>query len=92
MSEMNKSFRVGENIFIRTVCYIITGKLVAVYPTELVLVDAAWIAETERYADSVRDFVFREVEPYPDGVEVIIGRGSIVEAFHTKNALPREQR
>ena len=81
-------FDVGSIYLIRTVTMIDTGRLVAVYPTELVLEDAAWIADTGRFAESLIKCNFNEVEPFPDG-QVIIGRGSIIEAVKIKEA-PRK--
>ena len=64
---------------IRTVTMIQTGRLIAVYPQELVLEDAAWIADTGRFADALKSLNFNEVEPFPDG-PVFIGRGSVIDA------------
>ena len=82
---------IGKNYFMRTVTYALTGKLVEVSPTEIVLVDAAWIADTDRYADSMKSGEFREVEPYPDGQLVLVNRTAIVDATTIKT-LPREQK
>lgn len=81
----------GENYMIRTVTMILTGRLVAITPMELVLMEAAWIAETNRFADSVKTGEFAEVEPFPDDRRVIVGRGAIVDAV-TIPTLPREQK
>jgi hypothetical protein len=84
-------WHIGKNYFIRTVTMIVTGRLVAVHAQELVLVDAAWIADTDRYAQAVASGNFMEVEPYPDGREVIVGRGGIIDAT-TIPVLPRIQK
>ena len=73
-------YTVGANYLIRTVTMTYTGKLVEVGPQELVLVDAAWIADSGRWADAVAKGTFNEVEPYPDGEHVIIGRGAVLDA------------
>lgn len=73
------AFEVGEVYLIRTVTMIDTGRVVEVNDNEVVLEDAAWIADTGRFADALRSAEFNEVEPFPDG-KVIIGRGSIVDA------------
>lgn len=83
---------IGENYLIRTVTMIYTGKLTKVYNKELVLVDCAWIPETERWADSVREGTFKEVEPYPDGDEVIINREAILDITKVSWELPRRQK
>lgn len=85
-------FEIGAAYLIRTVTMIETGRVVRVTPTEVVLEDAAWIADTGRFADAIRTGDFSEVEPFPDG-EVIIGRAAIVDAcrlLHKK--LPRTQK
>lgn len=83
-------FHIGSVYLIRTVTMIDTGRLVAVYPTELVLEDAAWIPDTGRFSESLIKCNFSEVEPFPDG-QVIIGRGSIIEAVKIKEC-PRKQK
>lgn len=84
-------YKIGKPYLIRTVTHYYTGKLVAVTDQELLLEDAAWIADTGRFADAVRGGSFLEVEPFPDG-EVIIGRGSIIDACAVPFALPRSQK
>lgn len=85
-------FKVGKNYFIRTVTMIVTGKLKAVYDNELVLTEASWIADTGRYTQAVASGDFDEVEPYPDKAELIVGRGSIIDALAVSWKLPREQK
>lgn len=84
------AWEVGKIYLIRTVTMIDTGKLVAVTPQELVLEDAAWIADTGRFAQAVEAAEFGEVEPFPPG-RVIIGRGSIIDAVVIKKS-PRSQK
>lgn len=81
---------VGTNYLIRTVTMIDSGRLVWVGEHELVLEDAAWIADTGRFADAVAKGEFSEVEPFPAG-RVIIGRGGIIDAV-TIPALPRTRK
>jgi hypothetical protein len=82
---------IGMSYLIRTVTMINTGKLLSVTPHELVLTDAAWIADTGRFADALKTGNFNEIEPFPDGI-VIIGRGAIVDACPIKFPLPRVQK
>jgi hypothetical protein len=86
----NSAWEVGAIYLIRTVTMIDTGRLVAVTAQELVLEDAAWIADTGRFADAVEKAEFGEVEPFPAG-RVILGRGSVIDAVKIKTA-PRSQR
>ena len=90
--KVNHPFKVGSNYLIRTVTMIYTGKLEAVYDKELVISSAAWIPETERWADCIATGKFREVEPYPDDAKVTIGRGAILDAVEVKWKVPREQK
>jgi len=86
-------WKVNKNYFIRTVTHYLTGRLVNITSQELILVDAAWIADTGRYADAIAGAkaTLNEVEPYPDGQEVIVGRGAIVDATEWMHKLPRKQ-
>jgi hypothetical protein len=54
------------------------------------LEDAAWIADTGRFADALKSGKFNEVEPFPDG-QVIVGRGAIIDAIQI-SVTPREQK
>ena len=83
-------WEIGENYLIRTVTMIDTGRLVMVTEHELVLEDAAWIADSGRFADALQSAEFNEVEPFPDG-QVIVGRGAIIDAVKISK-LPRVQK
>ena len=72
-------WKIGAIYLIRTVTMIDTGRLIAVTSQELVLEDAAWIADSGRFSDALVTCNFNEVEPFPSG-RVIIGRGSIIDA------------
>lgn len=85
-------YKVGKNYFIRTVTFHHTGKLKKVYKSELVLENAAWIAVDGRFANAVAEGAYAEVEPYPDDRDVVIGRGSIVDAVVITHPLPRVQK
>ena len=88
--ELAEPWKLGKNYLIRTVTMIQTGRLVAVTQQELVLEDAAWIADTGRFADALKMGIFSEVEPFPDG-QVIVGRGAVIDAVQI-TALPRDQK
>lgn len=70
---------VGDTYLIRTVTMIDTGVLVSIDQHEIVLKDAAWIADTGRFNAALKTGKFAEVEPFPDGL-VAVGRGSIIDA------------
>jgi hypothetical protein len=81
-------WRVGECYIIRTVTYHLVGRLTWVGPVELVLEDAAWVADSGRWAEALRTGKLSEVEPFP--AEVIVGRGSITDATAWPHPLPRD--
>jgi len=85
-------YKIGENYLVRTVTFHYTGRLMEVYDNEIVLKQAAWIADDGRYADAVAKGSYSEVEPYPEDREVVIGRASIVDAVIVTHPLPRTQK
>ena len=80
---------VDQNYLIRTVTMIQTGKLVAVHPQELVLENAAWIADTGRFSNALQTGKFSEVEPFSN--PIIVGRAAIIDATQIGN-LPTTQK
>jgi hypothetical protein len=80
---------VGKSYLIRTVTMIDTGILVSIDEHEIVLSDAAWIADTGRFSAALHSSDFLEVEPFPDGTRVAIGRGSVIDAVQIPTA-PRK--
>lgn len=85
-------YKIGTSYLIRTITMIYTGKLVEVYKDELVLEQCAWIAETDRWSDTCRDGKLKEVEPYVQTDQVIIGRGAILDVSVWHKPLPSEQK
>ena len=92
ISLKDSAFVLGENYLIRTITMIYTGKLTKVYEKELVITEAAWIPETERWADTVEKGIFKEVEPYPASNEVILNREAILDVTRVHWKLPRQQK
>lgn len=88
--DVNGPWKIGENYLIRTVTMTLTGRLTAVYPNELVLDDAAWIADSGRWSDAVSKGSFGEVEPFSG--PVIVGRGALIDATVVGFAVPRERK
>jgi hypothetical protein len=84
------AWEIGKGYLIRTVTMIDTGRVIAVGEHEIVLEDAAWIADTGRFSDALKSAKFNEVEPFPNG-RVIIGRGSIIDAVRF-DPLPRDMK
>ncbi len=83
-------YRIGANYFIRTVTFHHTGRLVQVTQQELVLEDAAWIADDGRFTEALARCEFNEVEMFPKG-RVIIGRASIIDAIEI-STIPTSQK
>src|ERR1017187_4583217 len=79
-SASENPYNIGGNYFIRTVTHHHTGKLVKVTEHELVLENAAWIAADGRLTEALKKCEFNEVEMFPAKSQVIIGRGSIIDA------------
>ena len=90
-AKSNGPYIVGEKYLIRTITMIYTGRLTAVYDQELVIENAAWIPETDRWEQTCKEGKLKEVEPYADG-EIIIGRGAILDVSKWTKELPREQK
>ena len=83
---------IGGNVMVRTVTMIYVGKLIAAHRHELVLTDASWIPETGRWAQFIKEGNISECEPYPYDMEVIIGRGAVLDACKWLSGLPRKQK
>ena len=86
----DSAWEIGKIYLIRTVTMIDTGRVVEVTDQEIVLEDAAWIADTGRFSDALKSVAFKEVEPFPDG-RVVIGRGAVIDAVQIKES-PRSQK
>ena len=85
--------RKGSKVFIRTVTSYYTGEVLEVDEHEITLVNAAWIADTGRFAQAMETGEFSEVEPYPDDHEVSVNRGSISDIVRNwPHPLPRLQK
>jgi len=70
---------IGNSYFIRTVTHYFTGVLIWVGEKEIAITKACWIADTGRFNEFMKEKTFNESEPYPENLNVIIGRGSIID-------------
>lgn len=86
----HQPFKIGKAYLIRTVTHIDIGIVKEVGDKELVLSEASWIADTGRYHDALKTGNLNEVEPYIN--DVILGRGSIIDATLWEKDLPRSQK
>ena len=82
--------QLGNKVLIRSVTHYYTGLIVEITKDEVVLEDAAWIADTGRFSDALKTGKVNEVEPFPD--PVCIGRGAIVDVSPWRFDLPRGQK
>jgi len=89
-SETKCFWEVGKAYLIRTVTHIDIGIVKAVGDKEILLSDCAWIADTGRYHQAIKDGELNEVEPYIN--DVILGRGAIIDSTEWTHTLPRDQK
>ena len=84
--------QVGSKVFIRGVTMAYTGKVKAWTDAEVELEDAAWIADTGRFAQAMAKGDFSEVEPYPNGETVVVNRDAVSDWRVISFDLPRSQK
>jgi hypothetical protein len=89
-SNSHHPFKIGQNYLVRTVTMIVTGKLVAVFDTELVFETASWIADTGRFNEALKKGLLADSssEIEPSDHPVIVGRGSIIDMYEYHHELP----
>jgi hypothetical protein len=90
MGRVASPLSVGKAVLIRTVTHYYTGRVAQVKAHEIVLRDAAWIADTDRFHDALKTGTLSEVEPFVGPVSV--NRDALVDVTEWKHALPREQK
>jgi len=92
--QITHPYCIGMNYFIRTVTYSICGKLDYVGDKELRLTNASWVADQGTMTDSLRDGLEAqeqsEIELFSS--DVIVGRGSIIDATIYQHDLPTKQK
>ena len=88
------AIKIGEPVFIQTVTYLYTGrvKTINLPAKEIVLTEAAWIADSGRFADAMETGNFSEIEPYPKDYRLIINTEAIVDKVRVSFCLPRVQK
>jgi len=89
VSVADHPYKIGQAYLIRTVTMYQVGILVAVFPQEIVLKDAAWVADTGRFEKCLREGKLDEIEPIEKG-NMIVGRGAIVDVAEWHHEIPRE--
>lgn len=81
---------VGEKVFIRTVTYHLTGKIKKITGNFFELEDAAWIADSGRFMQCIKDGVLNEVEPIK--TKWFVSIPSITDFGIWKHELPVDQK
>lgn len=79
---------VGQKLFIRTVTYHLTGKVVKRMGAFIQLEDAAWIADSGRFSQAIKEGTLNEVEPVGTAW---VNLSSVVDFFPWKHKLPTKQ-
>jgi hypothetical protein len=90
-SQPDSVWEIGEKYFFRTVTLYYTGVLESVTDNELVLKQAAWIADTGRFNEAMETGEFNEVEVYPQDTSVILNRSSMIDACRI-SSIPTKQK
>lgn len=80
---------VGGKYFFRTVTYHLTGKVDKIVGKFLVLKDAAWIADSGRFMEAIKNGTLSEIEPVGDA---FLNLDTVVDFFPWKHSLPKDQK
>jgi hypothetical protein len=80
---------VGEKFFFRTVTYHLTGRVKKVIGSILELENAAWIADSGRFMQAIKEGTLNEVEPVG---RAYININSVTDFFPWKHPLPEKQK
>lgn len=84
----NLSDMVGEKFYFRTVTYHLTGRVKKVIGHILELENAAWIADSGRFMNVIKEGKLNEVEPVG---RAYINIDSVTDFFPWKHSLPEKQ-
>jgi len=84
----NLSDMVGEKFYFRTVTYHLTGRVKKVIGHILELENAAWIADSGRFMNAIKEGKLNEVEPVG---RAYINIDSVTDFFPWKHSLPEKQ-
>ena len=80
---------VGKAYFFRTVTYHLTGRVKKIIGNIFILEDAAWIADSGRFMQAIKEGKLNEVEPVGDA---ILNIATVTDIFPWKHNLPTEQK
>ncbi len=89
-SEKSTSFLELERPYaFRTITMIYTGRLKAINESEFLVDEAAWIPETERWADFVSTGAHKECEPYSK--PIVLNRGAILDVVEIPSVIRKQK-
>lgn len=80
---------VGEKFYFRTVTFHLTGEVKKIVGRFAYLKNAAWIADSGRFMQAIKDGTLSEVEPVGDA---FVNLDSVTDFFPWKHSLPKEQK
>ena len=80
---------IGQSFFFRTVTYHLIGRVKKIIGNIWELEDAAWIADSGRFATAIKDGTLNEVEPVG---RAFINFDSVTDFFPWCHPLPKEQK
>ena len=80
---------IGEKYYFRTVTYHLTGRVKKVIGNLLELENAAWIADSGRFMNAIKEGKLNEVEPVG---RAYINIDTVTDIFPWKHKLPEEQK
>lgn len=81
-------FEIGKKVFVRTITNYLVGQIDAKEDGFIELIDAAWVADTGRFSDFIKNGTAREVEPVD---RVIVSLSAIIDAYPWPHKLPLER-
>lgn len=79
---------IGQAFFFRTVTYHLTGRVKKVIGNIVELEKAAWIADSGRFMNAIKDGKLSEVEPVG---QAYLNLTSVTDFFPWKHPLPEKQ-
>ena len=80
---------VGKKFFFRTVTYHMTGRVKKIIGSIVELENAAWIADSGRFMNAIKEGKLNEVEPVG---RAYLNINTVVDFFNWNHPLPMEQK
>lgn len=92
LENQDSHYEIGKPYMIQTVTAFYKGILEKLTPTEFILTDCSWVADTGRFNEFVQDeedMKVNEEEPFHKDTKVIISRSAMICAYR-KNKIVRK--